>query len=761
MRRIARLLLDYRRAFFAALFCVALAAPASASSPQFRRVGTIDAATATANQACYWNGADLECNSTNPTITATGLVGIGTTAPANPLDVVGSVSVDVTGLNTGTAANFLRFAGGGEGIGSKRSAGGNLFGLDFYTASANRMSITNAGNVGIGTTTPLATLDIYRSTSGNALEVRKATSTGGANIFYSSTSDGTNNITGNWGAEAYQWDTFGGGPDGSTPFIITTNGGSERVRVTSTGNVGIGTTSPAYGLELGAGKELRLDGQSALTAFSMGGSGEFQIDAPGIVAGRFVVKDVTGNVGIGSSSPVVSLDLSQKTDAVSLPVGTTGNRPTGVNGMIRYNNTLSALEAYANGAWTSLAGSGALAGSGTTNYVAKWASATSLGIGTLYDDGSGHVGIGTTSPATALDVNGVIVQRPVAAANMNNYLQTNAGAAASTTNLNPGLLVYSNSGARYGMDLGYVGSRYRTRLFAPNSGLGDISFGFHTSGTDPTAQSSITEAMVIRGDTGNVGIGTANPASKLHIIAPNTTYSTELALDTPATSQQSMIGFNSNGTQKWQVGKDLTDDFIIYDKAASQTDFQINSSGDMTLMPVSGNVGIGTTSPSAPLDISYNNTSKAVPSLLLANTNTGAGAETVLQMSVNGSLAGQLTADNNEIFVDSNGGPIILGAVNGNSGIRFYNGGTLLGQFFNNSGLGVGASYAGTTPPANGVIIQGSVGIGTTAPAANVKADINGMVKVAGTGSEPCGAAQVGSMRYNPTGNYFELCSYP
>lgn len=55
----------------------------------------------------------------------------------------------------------------------------------------------------------------------------------------------------------------------------------------------------------------------------------------------------------------------------------------------------------------------------------------------------------------------------------------------------------------------------------------------------------------------------------------------------------------------------------------------------------------------------------------------------------------------------------------------------------------------------------GNVGIGTATPASDVKADINGVVKVAGTGSEPCTAAQVGSIRYNPTGNYFELCSYP
>jgi hypothetical protein len=62
---------------------------------------------------------------------------------------------------------------------------------------------------------------------------------------------------------------------------------------------------------------------------------------------------------------------------------------------------------------------------------------------------------------------------------------------------------------------------------------------------------------------------------------------------------------------------------------------------------------------------------------------------------------------------------------------------------------------------ANGIGTAGAVGIGTASPAPSIKADINGLVKVAGSGSEPCTAAQVGAIRYNPTGNYFELCSYP
>jgi hypothetical protein len=48
------------------------------------------------------------------------------------------------------------------------------------------------------------------------------------------------------------------------------------------------------------------------------------------------------------------IDASSNTGVVSLPSGTTNNRPTVVNGMIRYNTTTARVEAYLNDAWANI-----------------------------------------------------------------------------------------------------------------------------------------------------------------------------------------------------------------------------------------------------------------------------------------------------------------------------------------------------------------------------------------------------------------------
>jgi len=84
------------------------------------------------------------------------------------IDAYGVLGVDQANKNGGflnnstlSGAGLVFGSSSGEGIASKRTAGGNQFGLDFYTAFSNRMSIANSGNVGIGTLNPGVVLDIH------------------------------------------------------------------------------------------------------------------------------------------------------------------------------------------------------------------------------------------------------------------------------------------------------------------------------------------------------------------------------------------------------------------------------------------------------------------------------------------------------------------------------------------------------------------------------------------------------------------------
>ena len=97
----------------------------------------------------------------------------------------GNVNIDPTGMNSGfinngnTNSSGLTFGvGSGEGIASKRTAGGNQFGLDFYTSFANRLSINNAGDLLIQD--PSQTI-VFPATSGANSPMIEMFSSGTAN----------------------------------------------------------------------------------------------------------------------------------------------------------------------------------------------------------------------------------------------------------------------------------------------------------------------------------------------------------------------------------------------------------------------------------------------------------------------------------------------------------------------------------------------------------------------------------------------------
>ncbi len=122
------------------------------------------------------NGTADNARSNAVTVLQNGNTGIGVLNPARMLSVGTDIAVDENNTNNGTLSASLHFgaSNSGEAIASNRFSG-NLWGLDFYTNSINRLSIANSGNVGIGTTAPAAKLDVNGTTTTNGLQVGNGT----------------------------------------------------------------------------------------------------------------------------------------------------------------------------------------------------------------------------------------------------------------------------------------------------------------------------------------------------------------------------------------------------------------------------------------------------------------------------------------------------------------------------------------------------------------------------------------------------------
>ena len=186
-----------------------------------------------------------------------GNVGIGTNAPTVKLDVRGTIQANygVNGLgffhSNGTNSDFRTDISNNLTTIKNSNAS-----LAFATANAERVRIDNSGNVGIGTTTPTSvtgytSLTINSLTSGGRVDFQKNGTYFG--LIYSA---GTN-----------LFDVEASGS--STDMRFNTNL-TERMRITSSGNVGIGTATPSSKLHVSGNTTLDgiaiLNGGSAAAA---------------------------------------------------------------------------------------------------------------------------------------------------------------------------------------------------------------------------------------------------------------------------------------------------------------------------------------------------------------------------------------------------------------------------------------------------------------------------------------------------------------
>ena len=194
-------------------------------------------------------------------VTQAGQVGIGTTSPGYKLDVTGdstsgviAVRNSANGRDTfrsenaaGTRTVNIGNDANGHGIVLVRGAGGTT---NNYIAG-NGNSYFNAGNIGIGTTSPSHRLDIY-SNENVPLRVHRPSnanlnSDGAWGIGFSTRGDA---ITSTTDTRAGIFSYYNGNLflAAANTSIVADPIDYARLTVLNTGNVGIGTTSPAQKL---------------------------------------------------------------------------------------------------------------------------------------------------------------------------------------------------------------------------------------------------------------------------------------------------------------------------------------------------------------------------------------------------------------------------------------------------------------------------------------------------------------------------------
>jgi hypothetical protein len=85
-------------------------------------------------------------------------------------------------------------------------------------------------------------------------------------------------------------------------------------------------------------------------------------------ANRLVWDNTNYRIGLNTNTPAVSLAISA-TDAIQVPVGSTVQRPSGAQGYIRFNTTLSNFEGYDGSNWRSVGGGAAGGGTNQIFYL--------------------------------------------------------------------------------------------------------------------------------------------------------------------------------------------------------------------------------------------------------------------------------------------------------------------------------------------------------------------------------------------------------
>ena len=724
-----------------------------------------------------------------------GNVGIGETNPSAKLDVNGGSDNLLATFKSTDDLAYISFQDNNTTSNTSVALGANDNNLVFFTGTAfgsERMRITNAGNVGIGTTIPTRPLSVYRSTAGSVANFLHYTDSTAFTGLYIDV-DNANNIV-----------ALNASGDTAATMAFQT-GNNERMRIDSSGNVGIGTTSPQAALHVaGSFNATSPTGNGVLMGFYNGTHGYMQLNGPsgGYIDFSTSGTDHKGRILYDNISNYLRLDTngSEKlriNSAGNVGIGTTS--PQSGGGSAKWLS-LNGTAAYSGGVVYTI-GSTTKAYSYFESDYLKQQAQTGFGQKFIVNGtntamtilSGGNVGIGTTSPGRPLTINSDTSHRAIRILendsgneswdigvdvdgdlNFFNSADTspsvtfldNGNVGIGTANPLNKLFVSANTAGDYAAFIENTNSTNGYGLVARTANTGTSSYAF-------AARAASSDIFVVRAD-GNVGIGTTSPSSRLTVQAAGS-QTTQRAItifhNNTLAGGYASIGAQYTATNGYidseiRFGSETLNgacSFMSFATGCNNTITQGSNSERMRI-DSSGNVGIGTTSPSQKLHIN-NSTASSASYAKFSNAQTGTttadgfdvgvntGTEAIIWQRENSNLL--FATNNTERIRITSGGNVGIGTTNPTfllqvQGTPPVNNGALInarnsaatatnttfgGIYFNSSpgnDFSIGKSNVNTVTTLsfrngnNGVSLMditpsGNVGIGTTSPAVQLE----------------------------------------